>query len=186
MSTLLQVLGRVSAQNDDTTVCHDQAGLITLPVTGVQSYHNLSWQPATGLSCTDCSNPTTTITQSTLYTLNVSDDFGCFDGTYSFRYNVTDGAFKMPNAFTPDGDGTNDYFNLVTDNENNFEILEVTRFEVFNRWGQKVYDNDTPGQGWDGMQNGKPAASDVYIYIIETAFSGCPGTEFRGNVTLIR
>ena len=61
---------------------------------------------------------------------------------------------KMPNAFTPDGDGVNDFFDVLFTAEGTDMVVErgqveVTRFQIFNRWGNRVYSNDTPNQGWD-------------------------------------
>ena len=55
-------------------------------------------------------------------------------------------SFAVPNAFTPNGDGVNDRFNLVA-SEGTPQILT---FRVYNRWGQLVYENGAPESGWDG------------------------------------
>ncbi len=169
---------------------------VVLNITGVQDYHVLTWKtegdgdvpPPLNLSCTDCNAPIATINERVKYTLEVTDRFGngCFDKEYTFDFSVPEGAYKLPNAFIPSVSGATNYFNVVPNSTTNLEDLTITKFEIFNRWGQKVYDNDTPATGWDGMQNGKPAASDVYIYNIETAFDGCPSDNFTGNVTLLR
>ena len=78
--------------------------------------------------------------------------------------------YKAPNAFTPDGDGLNDYFNLTYVGQESGDGLgpvDVVQFSVWNRWGNLVYNNETPDQGWDGTYDGKPAPSDVYIYLIK-------------------
>lgn len=93
--------------------------------------------------------------------------------------------FRVPNAFTPNNDGDNDFFNVVTTGTAPEEF--VTEFKVYNRWGQLVYDNETPSTGWDGRHNGTPAPSDVYVYYI-VAKIGDTGDEKveKGDVTLIR
>lgn len=93
----------------------------------------------------------------------------------------------VPNTFTPNGDGQNDFFNIVL--EGKAENLNVTEFKVFNRWGQLVYDNENPGLGWDGAFNNKPQPSEVYFYMISVSlFNGSPHSKspFRGDVTLLR
>lgn len=89
---------------------------------------------------------------------------------------------KIPNVFTPNGDGVNDVFTIVAP-----DAEEVVRMEIWNRWGEKVYDGSGP---WDGTQDGEPAGSDVYVYIIEV---GCPAVIedaeeeiLKGDVTLLR
>ncbi|MFN7118137.1 MAG: gliding motility-associated C-terminal domain-containing protein [Saprospiraceae bacterium] len=90
-------------------------------------------------------------------------------------------SIQVPNAFTPNGDNKNDFFNYVGDGTET-----LIEFKVFNRWGQVVYNNTNPTQGWDGRHNGRDAPSDVYVYIIRVRY--IDGTEElkRGNVTLIR
>ena len=57
---------------------------------------------------------------------------------------------------------------------------------MFNRWGQLVYDNENPGQGWDGTFKNENAPSDAYIYLITIEMpSGDIRTE-KGDVTLLR
>lgn len=89
----------------------------------------------------------------------------------------------VPNAFTPNNDNVNDFFNIVEGGES---ISEVLDFKVFNRWGQKVYDNDTPNTGWDGRLNGAPQPSDVYGYIIQVELEDGSVETLKGDVTLIR
>jgi hypothetical protein len=58
--------------------------------------------------------------------------------------------------------------------------------EIWNRWGQKVYEGVGP---WDGTRDGEPALSDVYVYVIRVGCpSGAEGKEgrFAGDVTLLR
>ncbi len=91
----------------------------------------------------------------------------------------------VPNVFTPNGDSQNDFFTLLSQGDPNG--LSITEFQVFNRWGQMVYDNDTPETGWDGTFNGKPQPSEVYFYMIRVQLPN--GTELdplRGDVTLLR
>ena len=86
----------------------------------------------------------------------------------------------MPNTFTPNGDGTNDFFNVVGNAE-----ARVVAFRIFNRWGQQVYDNRNPAQGWDGTFNGQPQPSEVYFYQIEVQTPDGVWTQ-QGDVTLVR
>lgn len=90
----------------------------------------------------------------------------------------------IPNAFTPNGDGENDYFfprQLLS--------RKVTRFnmQVLNRWGQLVFEtNRTDGRGWDGRFNGSPQAQGVYVYLIDLTIDNQRQEKHQGNVTLIR
>lgn len=91
----------------------------------------------------------------------------------------------IPNTFTPNGDNTNDTFNFLA--QANADKLEVLEFKVYNRWGQLIYDNDTPSAGWDGNNNGNAQPTEVYFYLIRLARpNGFELGTFQGDVTLIR
>lgn len=90
----------------------------------------------------------------------------------------------IPNAFTPDGDGINDYFF-----PRQFLSQGVTGFsmQVFNRWGQIVFETtQTDGRGWDGRFNGEAQPQGVYIYRINVVLKNARVENYDGNVTLLR
>lgn len=66
----------------------------------------------------------------------------------------------VPNAFSPNSDGSNDVWGVSHAFVKDFEM------KVFNRWGQKVWQNDFKGTQWDGKVNGAIAGNDVYIWIV--------------------
>lgn len=106
---------------------------------------------------------------------------GCISDIVSIKAIKLNCAIQIPNAFTPNGDGKNDYFNIITGGS-----VEILEFKVFNRWGQLVYNNSNPAQGWDGKQNGRDAPSDVYVYYVRVRYLNGEEEVKRGNVTLIR
>ncbi len=91
---------------------------------------------------------------------------------------------EVPNVFTPNGDGTNDYFfprQLLARGLTSFKM------DVYNRWGQTIYSsNSIDGRGWDGNFNDKPQPEGVYIYLIEAKFKDGQMENHQGNVTLLR
>jgi gliding motility-associated-like protein len=89
--------------------------------------------------------------------------------------------FLMPNAFTPNGDGKNDCFGMKFWGT----ILEV-EFNVYNRYGQRLFHSRTPGQCWDGTYLGAKQPPGVYVYWIR-AKTSCVENVFRkGTMMLIR
>jgi len=90
----------------------------------------------------------------------------------------------VPNAFTPNGDGINDYFfpgNIFSDAVAGFNM------QIYNRWGQKLFEtNNIHGSGWDGRHHNNPQPEGVYIYVIEAVFANGKEEKQQGNVTLIR
>src|SRR5690606_6796167 len=90
----------------------------------------------------------------------------------------------IPNAFTPNGDGENDYFYPRQLLSKGVAAFQMT---VYNRWGQKIFEtNSTNGRGWDGKFNGKDQATGVYIYQIKAVLNNGKIEEYTGNVTLMR
>ena len=120
-------------------------------------------------------------------TLSVSDSEGICTSELSQELTLdAAGEFGLfPNVFSPNNDGRNDFFNIVVDEENR-EFMEVVTFQVFNRWGEMVYDNESPLTGWDGRKDAIPAPSEVYAYYIEVNVQDCNTIAMKGNVTLIR
>ena len=90
----------------------------------------------------------------------------------------------IPNAFTPNNDGANDYFfprQLLSSS------VAVFQMQVLNRWGQVVYETTrTDGRGWDGKFNSKDQPEGVYIYMIKVSFTNGASESYEGNVTLLR
>ena len=87
---------------------------------------------------------------------------------------------KIPNAFSPNNDGTNDIFRVV-----DLNVQYLKEFKVYNRWGKLVYDNL---QGsWDGTFNGTEQPREAYLYIISWQLPSDPNPVLnRGTVTLLR
>jgi len=90
----------------------------------------------------------------------------------------------LPNVFTPNGDGVNDYFY-----PRQYLTKGITTFSmnIYNRWGQKLFETENiDGRGWDGRFNGKEQPEGVYVYIIEVSFKDGQKEHHQGNVTLMR
>ena len=86
----------------------------------------------------------------------------------------------VPNAFTPNGDGTNDRIYV-----RGFGIAQMT-WRIYDRWGNMVYASADKTQGWDGTFNGKVLAQDVYHYTLQVVFSNKDSFVKKGDITLLR
>jgi gliding motility-associated-like protein len=84
----------------------------------------------------------------------------------------------IPNAFTPDGNGTNDTWNI-----NALEAYPGFELFIFNRYGQLVFKTNKAPVAWDGKYNGKPCMNGVYTYVIKTGNNKEP---IKGTVMIIR
>jgi gliding motility-associated-like protein len=91
-------------------------------------------------------------------------------------------ALLLPDAFTPNGDGINDVFEVV--NAADFREIEM---RVYNRWGQLIHDGVNGNHGWDGTFNGEKQNSDLYIFYLRALpFSSTEYVSFNAHFTLIR
>ncbi len=120
--------------------------------------------------------------QGSLVVVEATSADGCVESD-SLLYDVERPKIGMPNAFTPNGDAVNDFFNVLSTGV----FDEVVEFRVFNRWGQIVYNNESTETGWDGNHQGKPQPSDTYMYMVKIRFLDGELSELlKGDVTLIR
>jgi gliding motility-associated-like protein len=116
--------------------------------------------------------------------LTVTNSNNCSD-IYNLPIIIENAAFNIfvPNAFTPDGDGINDYLfvqgeNLVT---NNFNLI------IFDKWGEKVFETNDVNEKWDGNYKNKPAQQDAYVWKIKiTDPITSELKELNGHVLLMR
>lgn len=119
---------------------------------------------------------------STAVTMTVYNRFGCHSTDSIYIETKPCDEIFVPNAFTPNNDGMNDYFKPMLLNG---QVLVSLR--VYNRLGQMVYDNRNPKKGWDGnFVSGQPAASDTYMYLLE--YTGTDHKYYikKGSVNLLR
>ena len=115
------------------------------------------------------------------YTAIATNNSGCVAESDP-KNVVIERCYVLPNAFTPDGDGVNDTFGLGLKGGN----VEIVMFEIYNRWGNLVFESDGATTRWDGKVNGEDAASDVFVYIMKVRFPDGREEDFKGDVTLIR
>lgn len=177
----------------DTSVCvGDFIDFMLIDTVSVSSFE---WDFGDGSPIVENENPvshqfqipTTDPIYNTKVTLVLkSEETGCETVVTSpvTIYNF-DSGFDIPNVFSPNGDGTNDNFNVVI--KPGFEdSVQIIEFKVYNRWGNLIYDNDDPANGWDGTYNGEPVPSEVYAYFIEYLVPNCLSRSQKGNITIIR
>ena len=116
--------------------------------------------------------------------LTVSNSYGCSDTAYSTLIIYEPISFYIPNAFTPDGDGRNDFFKAKGMNfdENSFHMY------IYNRWGKLVFQTNDFDEAWDGndQKTGIKAPSEVYSYVIRFHDNQGNKKEYTGSITLIR
>jgi gliding motility-associated-like protein len=124
-----------------------------------------------------------------MYSVEMESPVGCLgsDSVYVklATEEIPETHLFIPNAFTPDGDGINDNFN-ISYNNNTFPISHFV-LHIFNRWGEEIFESTDITKGWDGKKNGNPCPGGVYVYKIIFSVDGVPGNQERvGTVMLVR
>lgn len=143
------------------------------PGTGNLTYR---WSPAFGLSDATVVNPTVTAEQTTNYMVTAYSDLGC-SITKPVVVKVVD-QFKIPNTFSPNGDGVNDVWDLKL-----LSTYEQAKVEIFNRYGQLIFSNVGYSRPFDGYFEGKPLPIGTYYYIISPRNGR---KNITGSLTIIR
>ena len=134
-------------------------------------------------SCSNCQSPIAYIETSTSYSVSITDSSSkC---SISEIFNIwTESKLFVPNAFSPNGDGINDIFKPIH-NEN----IEEPALRIFNRWGILIYHSSNLSNGWNGEYKGKRAPVGVYVWTISYKYHGAEDVEHaikNGSLTLIR
>lgn len=121
------------------------------------------------------------------YGLVATNEYACTDTAWALVKTFTGGIIQMPNAFTPNRDGTNDTYYVLAGSD----ARTVKDFSIFNRWGEQVFrvqnvpPND-PAYGWDGRYKGREAMGGVYVYYVTLEQGGGLAEVYKGTVVLIR
>jgi len=148
---------------------------------------SVAWAPDLFLSCNDCLTPTVAPARSIDYLVTVVTKEGCEGGArISFRVRKQANVF-VPTVFSPNGDGENDVFMIFAGNQ----VAKVNRFQIFNRWGESMYQNfdfrpNDPAYSWNGLHRGQAVNAGVYVWYAEIEMVDGRVELFEGSVTLIR
>jgi gliding motility-associated-like protein len=145
-----------------------------------------SWSPPTGLNLSNIKDPVFINNTGLEYLIRITSPAGCITVdtqlvklTPVVQFQTPD--IFVPKAWSPNGDGHNDLLFPFLVN-----ITELKYFRIYDRWGQKVFETNSNGKGWDGVYNGKQQLPDVYTWVIEAV--GVDGKTIRrsGNAVLLR
>jgi gliding motility-associated-like protein len=158
----------------DTSLIPGQTAQLT--ANGSSTY---SWSPSYGLSCTTCSDPVAAPTASITYTVTTTNDSGC-SATQYITIDVSCGEIFVPDVFTP---GNPEHNNVLFVRG---PCITTMVFEVFDRWGNRVFESESQDIGWDGRHNGMAVNEGTYVWLLKATLFDGTYIEKKGNVTLVR
>ena len=164
-------------------------GYEEIPCTNQIQFINLSSD--TSLSYWDLGDGTTSNENNPLHIYGVNEKYtvllitnpnsACADTAQAvipFENDVSTDTLFIPNVFTPNGDGKNDFFEI---NETANPCISFSKLTIFNRWGMKVFETEGSQLQWDGTKNENALTDGVYFYVLEGE-----GFKKSGCVTLLR
>ncbi len=177
------VLSKPVPRFADTTISVPYKSGITLSPCADAQY--ISWYLNDSLLCANCQD----LIIDAKYYYNVYhcvvSNGSCTDSCL-YKLQVVDIPHDLwlPDAFTPNGDGKNDIFRIITDNPN----VQVINLEIYNRWGQLLFISRLGNEGWDGTFHGVPAEMGSYSWMIRYRIWGAGDAIYfkKGSVELIR
>lgn len=160
---------------------------VTLNPTVSSDVTKFLWTPAINISCTNCKDPVVNPGRDTKYYLEVKNEGGCKStDLVTVFVTCSNGNLFIPNTFSPNGNGMNEYFY-----PRGRGISKIKSFRVFNRWGEVVFErtNISPNDasaGWDGTHKGRKLTADVFIYTCDVVCENNTVLTYKGDVTLLR
>lgn len=159
---------------------------LALNVTGTQDFNVTGWQPATLFPDQHAKQQQVTFHEEGIVYITVTGetDDNCSDtATLPIKVLRAPSVF-IPDAFSPNGDGMNDFFRPVF-----IRDYAIRNFSIYNRWGQKVYGVYTRqqlGDGWNGTFNGARCEQGTYYYILSIQDPLERASVIKGDVTLVQ
>lgn len=139
-----------------------------------------AWYPEDYLDCANCSNPNITPMDELGYEVIVTDNSGCTDTAY-FNYVMTIPCIEVfiPTLFSPNDDGLNDNWSVIG------TCISTIHIQVYNEWGQLLFETDDQTITWDGYYQGSLVQNDQYTYTIDVTFIDGSSENFSGFVTVV-
>ncbi|MEZ4956612.1 MAG: gliding motility-associated C-terminal domain-containing protein [Saprospiraceae bacterium] len=150
---------------------------------------NYLWSPADLIDCDlDCETLDFTPTQSALYSLTATSLSGCLATDSIFVEVATVRQVYIPNSFSPNFDGINDFFTIYGAIPN---VQQIEELIIFDRWGGVVFEQkgflpNDESAGWDGTKRKKSLDTGTYAYLAKIRFLDQVVVLYEGDVILIK
>ena len=156
--------------------------LIQFQATPSDSY-DYAWQPAAVFDDPLINTPVALVSETSEFIVEVTDMNGCnhFDTVViTLLESCDEQHIFIPSAFSPNGDDLNDIFRIQS------EILQSVTLQIFDRYGNMVFETTEISEGWDGRFQGSNLGNDVFGYILKVVCIGGEQYVKKGSVTLVR
>ncbi|QNA43004.1 PKD domain-containing protein [Lacibacter sediminis] len=161
---------------------------VQLNATGSNNISTWMWRPPDFLSCVQCPSPVSSTNRTITYIVEAKTDKNCSaSDSVTVEILCNGSQIFIPNSFTPNGDGKNDYFSVLG---NGASLIKL--FVIYDRWGNKVFERknvsvDDPAAKWDGNYKGYPAPIGSFTYSIQLTCDATGESFVRsGTVIIIR
>ena len=165
----------------NATIILGESAQLSGTVTGAGTYLWTSSPADNTLSSTTILNPIATPVTTTTYTLTATNVAGC-NSTGNVIITVIPYCIKVKNAFTPNGDGINDFWSVY----GQFDCLKNVTVTVFNRYGSRIYSSKSYRNDWNGTYNGKPVPDGTYYAVVDFQLISGKKITVKSDVTIIR
>ncbi len=141
-----------------------------------------TWNFGDGTTSSTVYNPSHEYQDTGRYTvwLYVYNEWGCSDSTATIVKVEPEAFVYIPNAFTPNGDGRNDYWFPKYDG-----VVEATS-SIFNRWGELIWTGTELDSKWNGQYKDQEVKTDSYVYLVQVTTVRGEYKEFRGRVAVLK
>ena len=158
--------------------------VINLPFDSIAS---LSWSGNGQVNCPECLTQIVAPVITTAYSVSVTSADGCSDRDSVTIQIKSDSEMYVPNIFSPNGDGINDYFTIALGDD----VERISSLSIFDRWGTLLYGVESifpsdPSLAWDGKFNGQSLNPGVFTYKLILIFKDGQRAVHYGDITLIR
>jgi gliding motility-associated-like protein len=154
------------------------------PIITGKDITSIEWSP---VICSNCTGLSLTVDRDTIISATIIDAGGCIQTDQLALSIIFKTEIFTPNAFSPNGDGINDSWSLMTANT----FAKINKLQIFDRWGGLVFNvaNVLPGDkssSWDGKISGKIVNSGVFVYVAEVNLGNGETVVLKGDITVYR
>lgn len=154
--------------------------IVNLPIDNKGGTIKFTWTPKEGLSCEQCSGPKVQPLKDITYMVLMQDECSSANGKFVIRIKP-ETFIKIPTTFTPNGDGVNDIIYVK-----GWGIKDLISFQIYNRWGEIVFETSELSEGWNGFYKDVLQNNDVYTYKVKAVDFFDKEMEAQGHINLMR